>query len=208
MVAVDVLAVISDLGEYLLLQRLETEDVPLSELEASDHRQLAVAATQTAVFLAAAFFFIRWLHYAYRNLRALGAGNLRYATATAVWSWFVPILNLWRPKQVINDVWRASDPDAPADQSDGRWWETRPPVLYAVWWFVWIVLSFAYNADLRLSVRAETLEELQFASLFTTVTDSVSVVGALLALAVVRRTTARQEARAARLRGDIVAPPV
>jgi hypothetical protein len=178
-----------------------------AELEASDNRQLVVAGVQTAVFLAAAFFFVRWLHHAYRNLRALGAGNLRYTTATAVWSRFVPILNLWRSKQVVNDVWRASDPEAPADQSDWRWWERRAPLLYGVWWFVWVVLNFAYNADLRLALRPETLEELQFSSLLTTVTDGLSVAGALLALAVVRRTTARQEARAASLRRDIVARP-
>ena len=207
MVAVDLVAVLSDLSEYFLLQRMETEDVPFSEIEASDNRQLVVTVVQTAVFFAAAFFFIRWLHHAYRNLRPLGAGNLRYASATAVWSWFVPILNLWRPKQVINDVWRASDPEAPADQSEGAWWGTRPPLLFAVWWFVWIVLNFVYNVATRLFLRAETIEELQFASLVTTVSDAISVLGGLLGLAVVRRTTARQEARAARLRSDIVARP-
>jgi hypothetical protein len=49
-------------------------------------------------------------------------------------------------------------------------------------------------------VRAETLEELQFSALFTAAPDALSVVGALLALAVIRRTTARHEARAERLR--------
>jgi len=73
MVAVDLVAVLSDLSEYFLLQRMETEDVPFSEIEASDNRQLVVTVVQTAVFFAAAFFFIRWLHHAYRNLRPLGA---------------------------------------------------------------------------------------------------------------------------------------
>jgi hypothetical protein len=206
MLAVDLVAVLSGLSEYLLLQRMETEDVSLEEVDASDRRQLTVALVQTGVFAVAAFCFIRWLHHAYRNLRALGSGNLRYATATAVWSWFVPILNLWRPKQVINDVWRASDPEAPADQSDGNWWGMRPPVLYAVWWTAFVALNFLYNGAFRLSARGETLEELQRASLVTVVADAVSVVAALLALEVVRRTTARQEARAERLRSDIVAP--
>jgi hypothetical protein len=49
-------------------------------------------------------------------------------------------------------------------------------------------------------LRAETLEELQFSSLFTAATDSASALGALLAIAVVHRTTARQEERAEQLR--------
>lgn len=207
MAAVDLVAVFSGLAEYSLLVRLETEDVPVSELDASDRRQLIVAVVQTIVFAFAAFFFVRWLHHAYRNLRALGARTLRFATHTAVWSWFVPILNLWKPKQVINDVWRASDPDAPREQNHGDWADKRPPLLYGVWWLFFVVLNFAYNAAFRLDFRAEELEEIQLASLITIVADSLSVIGALLALAVVRRTTARQESRAERLRTDIVPPP-
>jgi hypothetical protein len=199
MAAVDLLAVFSDLREYFLLERLETDLVTVEELEASDQRQLAVAGAQFVVFAFSAAFFIAWLHRAHGNLYAIGAQYPRYSRGTAIWSWFVPILNLWRPKQVINDVWRGSDPDAPADQGD-TWRAAAPPLLYAVWWFVWVVLNFAYNADFRIYLRAETLDELQFSSLFTAVTDSLSVLGALLALAVVRRTTARQEARAERIR--------
>jgi hypothetical protein len=50
-------------------------------------------------------------------------------------------------------------------------------------------------------LRAETLEELQFSSIFTVVTDGASVLVALLAIAVVHRTTERQEARVEQLRG-------
>jgi hypothetical protein len=199
MAAVDLLAVLSDLREYFLLERLETDLVTVDELEASDQRQLAVAAAQFVVFAFAAAFFIAWLHRAHGNLPALGAQYPRYSRGTAIWSWFVPILNLWRPKQVANDVWRGSDPEAPADQGD-TWRRAEPPALYAVWWFIWVVLNLAYNSDLRIYLRAETLTELQFSSLFTAATDALSVLGALLALAVVRRTTARQESRAERLR--------
>lgn len=207
MVAVDLVAVLSGLAEYSLLVRLETEDVPIDDLDASDRRQLVVAVVQTIVFACAAFFFIRWLHHAYRNLRALGAHTLRFATHTAVWSWFVPILNLWKPKQVINDVWRASDPDAPRHRNLEDWSARDPPLLYGVWWLFFVVLNVVYNAALRLDLRAEELEELQVAAAVTIAADGLSVVGALLALAVVRRTTQRQEARAERLRADIVAPP-
>jgi Domain of unknown function (DUF4328) len=199
MVAVDLVAVFSDLREYFLLQRLESDVVGTDEIEASDRRQQIVAVGQLVVFAVTAGFFIAWLHRAHSNLFALGAQHPRYSRATAIWSWFVPILNLWRPKQVINDVWRATDPDAPIDQGDS-WRQRDPPVLYAVWWLVWVALNFAYNADLRIYLRAETLEDFQFSSLFTTASDALSVLGALLALAVVRRTTTRHEARVERLR--------
>ena len=202
MIAADVIAVLSGLREYVLLERLETDLVTAEEIEASDRRQQVVAISQVAVYAFAAFFFIRWLHRAYSNITPLGAQYPRYSRGTAIWSWFVPILNVWRPKQVINDVWRASDPGAPVDQGD-TWREKEPPVLYGVWWISWVVLTFAYNADFRIYLRAETLEELQFSSIFTAVTDGASVLVALLAIAVVHRTTERQEARAEQLRGTL-----
>lgn len=132
MIVADVLAVLSGVREYVLLERLETDLVTAEELEASDRRQQVVALAQFAVFIFAAIFFIRWLHRAYANIVPLGAQYPRYSTGTAIWSWFVPILNLWRPKQVINDVWRASDPEASPDQGD-TWQREEPPIFYAVW---------------------------------------------------------------------------
>jgi ABC-type Fe3+ transport system permease subunit len=215
-IAVDVVAVLSDLREISLLDRFETDLPTEEELEESDRRQVTVAIAQTVVFFVAAFFFIRWLHRAYKNIPLFGAQYPRFSTATAIWSWFVPILNWWRPKQVINDVWRASDPEAPPDQGSG-WQERSPPLLYGVWWFFWVVLNLVYNADLRYYLRADTLEELQNSARLTLFADLLSVVGGVLALLVVRRTTARQEARAEVLRqdmasgesegGDIVAAP-
>ena len=79
--------------------------------------------------------------------------------------------------------------------------------LYAVWWLGWVALNFAYNIDFRIYLRAETLDELQFSSLFTAVTDGASVPVGLLAIAVVHRTTQRQEARALRLREGMLTPP-
>ena len=45
-----------------------------------------------------------WTGLAYRNLFALGVGDLRFAPGWGVWAWFVPFLNFVRPKQIVDDV--------------------------------------------------------------------------------------------------------
>src|SRR5215213_2684690 len=40
--------------------------------------------------------------------RVLRCRDRRYGTGWALGSWFVPILNAWRPKQIINDIWHQS----------------------------------------------------------------------------------------------------
>jgi hypothetical protein len=56
----------------------------------------------------------RLFRRAYRNLPALGAESPRFSSGWAVGAWFVPFLNLVRPKQIMDDIWRASDPALPA----------------------------------------------------------------------------------------------
>lgn len=53
-------------------------------------------------------FFIRWLHLAYRNLDAMAPGVRRHKVGWAIGAWFVPFLNLWRPKQIVDQVHRGT----------------------------------------------------------------------------------------------------
>ncbi|MFJ9557320.1 DUF4328 domain-containing protein [Nocardiopsis sp. NPDC101807] len=58
-------------------------------------------------------------------------GRLRYRPRMAVLGWFVPVGNLWLPKQIADDVWHAS---SPADQG-GR---TAPAGVVHLWWALWL----------------------------------------------------------------------
>jgi hypothetical protein len=63
-----------------------------------------------AAVVATIVIFLMWLHRAYRNLPALGAPKPRFSPSGAVWAWFIPILNLWRPYQILREVWQVSNP--------------------------------------------------------------------------------------------------
>jgi hypothetical protein len=150
--------------------------------------------------------FLRWFHRVNRNLPALGTvyGLQRISPAWAVGSWFVPIANLFVPKMAANDVWRASDPDLPI--RDPTWIDRPVAWIVHVWWGVWLITSFADNIAARAWLGTpEELAEYRSTytlDLFTTVGD---IVAAVLAIAVVRRLTERQEVRAAALASS--APP-
>lgn len=51
--------------------------------------------------------FIIWFQAAYDSLHRAGA-RLRFSRGWSIGSWFVPFLNLVRPKQIANDIWRGS----------------------------------------------------------------------------------------------------
>lgn len=193
MIVMDLIAVVSGVAEYGLYQQ---DVITQNELDSTDLRQGLVAVVQTVVFIFAAVMFIRWFKRAYENLRALGVTDLRFRVGWAIWGWFVPILNLWRPKMIANDIWRGSDPAAPPPATDEEWRRRPVPVLYQPWWAGFVILNFLYNIAFRLSIRADDITELEDAASAYLFADSLSAITGVLAVLVVRRTTERQEVKA------------
>ena len=192
---VDVIAVVSDLSELSLLGRAARgELVTSAEGRANDLRQLALQLIQIVVFIVTAIVFIVWFHRAYKNLLPLQAGPLRYGTGWAIGGWFVPFLNLVRPKQIMNDIWRASDPELPRNVAHGSGRPVSPWINW--WWGAFIISGILARILFRSADDADSLTELTELSRLTLATDVASVVLDVLAIEVVRRVTGRQSARA------------
>lgn len=81
--------------------------------------------------LLAAGVFIAWFFQAYKNLRRLGVHNMRYGNGWAIGAWFIPIFNLFRPKQIANDIWRGSERGVDVAT---QWRQVAVPSLLHWWW--------------------------------------------------------------------------
>jgi hypothetical protein len=190
----DVVAVWSGLDRYDLLGRIaDGGNFTLAEATSSDDRQTAIALLQILALIFGGLFFIRWFLDAYRNVNALG-GSRDFTEKWAGWAWFVPFLNLWRPKQIANDIWRASDPEHANEtpRDDAPVWG-----VLTLWWAFWLAANFASQIAARIAFRGDSAESLRNATAAYLVGDSIDIVAAVLAIVVIRRITARQEERAA-----------
>lgn len=85
----------------------------------------------TVSFVIAAVCFLRWKHRAYANLPALGSPAPRYSPGWTVGSYFVPILNLFRPYRAMKDVHNGTlgQPLTTGVPAITRWW-----VLWLITW--------------------------------------------------------------------------
>lgn len=109
--------------------------------EAGDNSELALARLVDAdsdlyeiayvlsvvVGLAAVAVFLMWFRRLRANAEFLAPGRHRRAPGRAVSAWFFPVINLWEPKQITDDIIRALDP--------------APPRLRGVvnaWWASWV----------------------------------------------------------------------
>jgi hypothetical protein len=94
------------------------------------------------VALASGICFLIWFSGAHDNLKYLGASNLDYTPGWAVAAFFIPILNLFRPFQVAQEIYRASSPDVSRDRQ-GNWRGATTSTLINWWWAMCLIRLLA-----------------------------------------------------------------
>lgn len=96
--------------------------------------------------------FFTWLYHANRSLRALGQGNLRFTPGWAVGGWFIPVLNLVRPFQILNELFVTVCDNANSDVPP-----QRRSLLAVAWWTSWLgtgVVALACGVLMGLSAKS------------------------------------------------------
>lgn len=156
---------------------------PLTAARAAELDRLVAigAGVSLASTLIGAGFFIWWFHRAYCNLATVRATER--STKWAIWAWFVPILNLFRPAQLANEI--ATHSPSPS--------RNVPPRIVSTWWAFWVlgnVLNrFVFRSDL------DTLDGLIRSDTISAGCDLLLVVAAVLAIFVIRNISDAQRTR-------------
>jgi len=133
------------------------------------------------VFIATVVVFCVWTYRVNANLHALGASNLRFTPGWAVGWYFVPVANLWKPYQVMSEIWRAS-------KSPSGWQYEVSSSIVGWWWFLWIISNVQISWET--SSQQETLDP--SVSPLGLVLWALDIVAAVFAFLVVKRVGAFQ----------------
>jgi Domain of unknown function (DUF4328) len=197
-----VISAVSDVMQIGLLERIKAGDPGAAdEADSNDARQRLVGVSEVLVNIATAVCFLMWVHRARRNLPALGADGLKFTPGWTVGWWFVPLANLWKPFQAMQEVWWGSDPDRDvANVNDWRHNASSGPLGW--WWAVWIARNVSAQAINRIYLNAETPQQLIESSYALLVSSGVEVIAAALAIAVVLGIDRRQEQRYEKMCAD------
>lgn len=120
------------MADLRLLVRATTGDaVAPAERAAQFIANEWLTVAQGVLFLATAVAFLMWLYQARGNIRSLGVRRPAYASEWAFLAFLVPLMNLFRPYQVVREIWQASDP---ANLDPFNWKSLPVSPLVPLWW--------------------------------------------------------------------------
>ena len=141
--------------------------------------------------LAAAVVFIVWLWRVRWNAEMFCRGEHRLTRGWVLGSWICPVVNLWYPKWVVDDIVAASDPrTSPQTLSLRSIPGTR---LVWAWWITWVVGLVLGNVAQRSSLDGvPKLGELRTNALLSSISAVATTAAAVLVMVLIRRVNELQ----------------
>lgn len=170
----------------------ETDEIPVWLIAVG-----LFAMLQFPLFLGTVVVFLMWEYRAHSNLRALKAENVEFTPGWAVGWWFIPILNLFKPFQVMREIWCESDPESVPEDGERSFLSSSlhsAPGFMTLWWAFWLLSNFLSNIASN-AFEPERPETALFGGTIVVIAGVFSVIAAILAILVVRDITDRQEKR-------------
>lgn len=174
----DIASIFSSFLQYNLLKAIQNnETVSNQMIDANDTRQQLIGVLYTIVFIVSAVTFIQWFRRAYYNLNIRTSCN--HPEGWAAGSWFVPIISLYRPYQIMTEMWEKT---TNLIQSKTTTLKESNTILIGVWWTLWIISNYIGKYALKKAFNSETIEHF----LSSTIGDiTISIIGIPLAIVTV-----------------------
>lgn len=153
------------MSDFMQLNMIENIDrITVEAAEANDKRVNIVDWTHIIVGIMAWITVLVWKYRTNKNCHGFGTKGMRFTPGWAVGWHFVPFMNIFRPYQVMQEIWKVStDPMT--------WQNQRGSTLVKWWWFSFLVSAFFGKYSAKLSMKSVFKEEsLDQLGLITTAT--------------------------------------
>lgn len=101
--------------------------------------------------------FIMWFRRAYYNL-GLKVGGLLYGNAWSVWAWFIPVVNLYMPFQIMKELYEKTEKYMTFNIE--KPYEDNLKTDYVNWWWaLWIISAAVNYFSIKIVWRLEEINQ-------------------------------------------------
>lgn len=161
------------------------------DLNNADEISWVVALVYLAGVVAAGIVFVTWLGRARANAESLVPAPHRRGRGWVVGSWICPVVNLWFPFMIVDDVYRASQPTNPPDLYDLR--SVPGSRLLGLWWTLWLGGLVFDRIAATVWDNSQTVESLRTAGVVEALASAATLGAAVTVIMVVRQINTWQD---------------
>ncbi len=185
-IGISVVSICATIFEYILLKRINDGVIVDEKLAtASDTIQLIVGLVNTGVLIVTIVLFINWFRRAYGNLHRMEVRDLQQEEHMALWVWFIPIISLFKPVMIMNEIWKETQLKLKSLKSSYVF--QSGTLIIGFWWALFVFSNFIGNYVTRTVWNAETVDELMHSSQVYIMSDLIRIPEALLVILIVHR---------------------
>lgn len=142
----------------------------------SDSLTLGVGLIQILLGITTGIVFLRWVYVSNKKLRAYCPEFITFTPGWSVGWFFIPIANLWKPFQVVREIWVASHA---GDASNDK--------LVGIWWGLFMVSGVLARVTNRMAMNADHVAGYNQSTLWQMAGDAFGIVLSIVAILMVQR---------------------
>lgn len=180
----EIISLISGYFQYdLLLTVANGVYISTETATANDTRQQIIGIFYFIAYIVSAVTFIQWFRRAYFNLH-LKINYLNHTEGWAAGSWFVPIISLYRPYQIMKELYQETkELLIKMGISFNQTFSTSALVW---WWTLWIISNILGHFVFRYSMNAESMDELTISTVAGIVGNIIGILLALITIKIIK----------------------
>ena len=199
-IGIEILMFISGYMQYSLLKSVGYGEL-ISHEEAANYdiRERVIAFLYMIVFIISAITFIMWFRRAYFNLH-LKIRPLLFSEGWAAGSWFVPIICLFRPYQIMKELF--SETEAFLKRKNVETDDIFAVNRLGLWWALWIITNLVAQFTTRYTLEAKSVDEYTFVTMVSMVNNVMGVPLAIVTINIIKQY-ARAEVLLAEVREEV-----
>ncbi len=182
--AVTFVSILLELYELSLLKEIEIGNVITdSRADFSDISIMISGLLQVLFYIATIVVFLNWFRRAYGNLKRIKIRTESDETM-AIWSFFIPIYNLFKPYNIMREIWEKSQ--QAIKKIDASYLFNKNAYLIGLWWFLFIVSGILDRASFKLSLKQDTIEQLITGTQVSLLSEFLSIIEAIVVIYMVK----------------------
>ncbi|HSC55185.1 MAG TPA: DUF4328 domain-containing protein [Phnomibacter sp.] len=170
-----------------LLKELQTSEVSDSRVNANDLRQQMIAILNVIVTILTIIFFIGWFRRAYHNLQRAGSPTM-HTEGWAAGCWFIPLLNLVRPYQIMREIWEDTQ------ELNASKLERKNTTIVGLWWTFYLISNIFATIVNRTTDLNTNIDGFIYQTYMDLASSVLEIISAGLTLYMIKQTAQFEEA--------------